>query len=97
MQVVTEVEGAHCHFLSDPEDLKQIADIVGEADRLRFLSERLHRELMAEIRWSEVEAQSSCDGIDMETLELSEADQIGIRLCRSWSVMDNVTSCGRRT
>ena len=80
LQSIAMQRGACLHFLTDESDLAEIADILGEGDRLRFLCADLHQEAMSEMRWTPEEAETTCDGIDIASLELSEGQAIGMKL-----------------
>jgi hypothetical protein len=68
--------------------MKQMADILADGDRIRFLSPIMHREMMSEVRWSTEEALRTRDGIDIGTMELSPSDRAGLQVTRAWRVMD---------
>jgi hypothetical protein len=60
--------------------LAEIGQILAEGDRIRFLCGELHRELVAELRWTESEARQTRDGIDLATLELTPAQMATLKL-----------------
>lgn len=68
----------------------QLGAILAEGDRFRFYSERLHRELMGELRWTSEDALRTRDGIDVATLELTPTDYAGMRLVSRRSLIDEV-------
>ncbi len=70
------------HFVTAPRRLAELGRIVGECDRLRFLCEALHREMMAEIRWDEYESKATGDGIDLATLELTLTEEAVMKAVR---------------
>lgn len=49
---------------------EEAADILGEADYIRFTNDELFTEMINEFRWSEEEVTSTKDGFDLKTLEL---------------------------
>ena len=76
-------------LLSDSE-LDQAGELIGTVDRLRFLSPSLHRELFAELRWTKADAAATGDGIDLDSLELSPSDRLGLEIIRDRRVLDLV-------
>jgi hypothetical protein len=54
---------------------------------VRFLSPRLRRDLMGELRFTPVEAASG-DGIDVASLELDAADRAAIDVLRTGAGLD---------
>ncbi|MEZ4862674.1 MAG: Rv1355c family protein [Caldilineaceae bacterium] len=80
--VAAERHGCDLTLLETERELVEIGAIVGEGDRLRFLCAETHRELMAEMRWTAEEAQTTGDGVDIATLELTVTEATGIQLLR---------------
>ncbi len=76
------VRGTHAalHLLEADADLEEAGAILGRGDRVRFLCGPLHREAMGEIRWTDEEARTRRDGLDLASLELAEKDQAALRL-----------------
>lgn len=72
--------GAQLELVQDPAAVAALAALVGEADRVRCLCAPLHREMIGELRWSAEQAAARCDGIDVATMELSDAELAGLRL-----------------
>ena len=65
--------GANLQLVTDPHALAEIGAVVGVCDRIRLCSELMHRELMAEVRWTPEEAARTGDGVDVQTLEAHAA------------------------
>lgn len=85
---------ATLHLLESDEELDEIGQLLGRGDRLRFLSRRMHREMMAELRFSPDEARRTRDGLDLDTLELDATDRAGMQLLSSWPVLETVGQLG---
>ncbi|KUI43822.1 hypothetical protein AU197_23355 [Mycobacterium sp. IS-1590] len=83
-----EAEGARLSVLTEQDDLESAATILAAADRIRYLTPRLHAEMFAELRWSD--APSLDDGIDVRTLELSPSDLVMLDILRRPEVMSHV-------
>ena len=64
------------------EKLKKMAQIVGEVERQRILDPWGHDDFIAEARWTKEEAELTRNGVDLRTLNLSEADLIGLKLIK---------------
>ncbi|MFC9893635.1 Rv1355c family protein [Nocardia sp. NPDC127579] len=94
-------EGALLHAVTEHDDLAQAAELLGNSDRIRYLTPRLHEELFAELRWpdghgsaqrSEPErwpggGRVALTGIDVRSLELSPVEQAKLRMARRTDVM----------
>lgn len=70
-----EAFGATLQIVTDRQLRRAVGEAVGLTDRVRFLSSRMHRELVGELRFTPAEVLETRDGIDVETLELSKADR----------------------
>jgi hypothetical protein len=65
--------------------LTKLAELCGESDRLRFLTEHLHREMMRELRWPGADTMDW--GLDVRTLELDASDLAKLGVARRTDVM----------
>lgn len=84
-----ESEGGGLCWL-DGEALEAVIPIWGEADRQRFLSPLLHREMMSELRRPGIDELET--GIDVRTLELSATDEVKLDVLRRADVMAALAS-----
>jgi hypothetical protein len=80
--------------LAAPAALDGMGAILGRGDRVRFLHQVMHREMMNELRWSREEVERTRDGMDVVTLDLSASDLAGMRVTRAWRVMEAVGKLG---
>ena len=87
------VRGADLKILSSVDELARLGDILGKGDRLRLLDQKLHREMMGEMRWTEEEVARR-DGISVADLGLSLIDKAGLELCRRWDALAFVRRWG---
>jgi hypothetical protein len=78
-------EGAGLHLLTDRADIGRAAEILAATDRLRFLTPRLHREMISEMRWPGDQPADS--GIDVRGLELDPGDFAVMEILRRPDVM----------
>jgi len=77
--------GAGLTTVVDSDDLARIAELLGESDRLRYLTPHLHREMMDELRWPATDDPQR--GLDVRTLELDESDLAKLEVARRADVM----------
>ncbi len=89
-----EQASATLHVLTDPVALTAIAGVLGAMERVRFLCETLHRELISELRFSKEEADRSGDGLDLATLEMTPSDRAALRVLRQWRVASVLRQIG---
>ena len=78
-------EGARLSLLTSRDALEQTATIFGAADRTRYLTPQLHRELIAELRWPDDDSLDS--GIDVRSLELDAGDLAVLEIIKRPDVM----------
>jgi len=69
---------------SDP-NFKALAEIIGQADQLRFEIKRLHRELFRMMRFGAGEAERSRDGLDFRTMEAGPGGKMIFKGISSWA------------
>lgn len=78
-------EGARLHLLTAQDDVAKAAAILAESDRIRYLTPRLHAEMISEVRFPGDGSQES--GIDVHSLELIPADLVKLDVLRRGDVM----------
>lgn len=89
---VAESEGARLHLVTGTEDIRRIASVLGDADRIRYLTPALHAEMIRELRWPGDPDPHT--GIDIATLELDPADTVFLDILRSGPVMAHLAAWG---
>jgi molybdopterin/thiamine biosynthesis adenylyltransferase len=77
------------------EALAELGGALGALDRVRFLSSRLRRELIGELRFTAEQARASRDGIDVASLELDDADLAAMDVLKSGAGMDLLAGLDR--
>ncbi len=83
-------EGARLRLLTEAHDIQASARILGESDRIRYLTPQLHAEMMAELRWPGDAPPDS--GIDVRSLELDAGDGALVDILRRSDVMAELAS-----
>lgn len=98
LQAAAAERGAHLQLLDQPTSLDELGHLLGEGERFRLLHRTLHDQMMAELRWTEAEAEATRDGLELASLELSPTDAAGLRVASRWEAMAEVASLdgGRR-
>lgn len=77
--------GARLHLLTDPAQVAQVAGILAESDRVRFLTPLLHSQMMNEMRWPG--GDRAALGIDVHALGLDAADMAKLEVSSRSDVM----------
>lgn len=81
-------EGGRLILVTEAAPLAEMADLLAESDRRRYLTPHLHREMLSELVWP---GRDSLDrGIDVRTLSLDSIDLIKLDVARRRDVMDHL-------
>ncbi|MBB2145269.1 Rv1355c family protein [Pedobacter sp. LMG 31464] len=81
--LVTQIPDAKLTWLTNPEQIKGLGAIATHTDLLRMFIPAAHEDFITrEMRWNIDEVTATEDGIGIHTLDLSNNDQIGIRLLK---------------
>lgn len=84
------VPSAQLRLLDKLDDIKQLADIIAKAERLRLMNPQGHEDFLNEMRWSQKEAEHTKDGIDIATVDLTPSERIGFHLSKRWEVISKL-------
>ncbi len=74
-------------WVAEQDAMRELGQAIAEVERHRFLHEQGHADFFEkEMRWTPEETESSADGIDINTLELSMLDLTGMKILRDPAV-----------
>ena len=90
LESVARNEGAKLQILDGPAEIDRAAAILAAADRIRYLTPRLHAEMFSELRLPSDPSPES--GIDVRSLELDPADLVMLDILRRSDVMTNLAT-----
>lgn len=90
LRAAAQREGARLEVLSTPDQLDTAARILAAADRIRYLTARLHAEMISELRWPGDPSPDT--GIDIRSLELPQADLVMLDILRRPEVMAHLAA-----
>lgn len=74
-------------YLTDKNQLHELGRIIASCDRLRLLHEQGHEEFFHEIRWNKEEATKNGDGIEIASVDLTEADKAGFVVAKDYNAI----------
>lgn len=87
--ITKTIEGAQLKWLTDPAKIQSLAAISSHTDLLRMFIPEAHDDFInREMRWNLNEVNDTGDGIGIHTLDLSNNDQIGLRLIKDRRTID---------
>jgi hypothetical protein len=75
--------------------LTELGTALGMLDRIRFLSARLRRDMIGELRFTSEEAHATRDGIEVASLDLDPADRAAMDVLRLGVGMDFLAQIDR--
>jgi molybdopterin/thiamine biosynthesis adenylyltransferase len=78
-------EGGQLHLITDRDEIACAASILAASDRTRYLTPRLHEEMVSELRWPGDDDPDT--GIDVRSLELDTGDLAMLDILRRTDVM----------
>ena len=82
------------HIITDRNDLKKLAKIIYQVDRIRTEHRPLHDHLMSMIRFTDQETFQTKDGLPLKNLEAGLAGEMFLRLTKPWWVMNIMNKIG---
>jgi hypothetical protein len=78
-------------IIEDKESILRLADVVASVEKLRFMHPEGHAEFFQkELRWTTEQVQLSKDGLDIETLELTNLNKTGLKMSSDAAVMQKL-------
>jgi molybdopterin/thiamine biosynthesis adenylyltransferase len=81
-------EGARLHLLTHRDDIDRAATIFAATDRIRYLTPKLHAEVVSELRWPDDGDPDT--GIDVNSLELEAGELAVLDILRRPDVMNHL-------
>ncbi|MGI4749443.1 MAG: Rv1355c family protein [Janthinobacterium lividum] len=81
-------EGINLFYIEDEKKLNELADIIGECDKMRLLNELGHEEFYHEIRWTNDEAKAKRDGIELKAVDITQSDFAGFKIAKDWKAVE---------
>lgn len=85
-----ESSQARVSVVRDASVLAELADVMGTSDRLALQHERVHRELMDDIRWTSGDVAERRDGLDARTFDVRDFERAAMRVVDRWAVMEHL-------
>ncbi|MGW0022987.1 Rv1355c family protein [Rhodococcus sp. NPDC003383] len=81
-------EGGDIRVVEGAENLAAVAEILAESDRIRYLTESLRREMVAELRWPASGGLES--GIDVDALGLDDVERTMLEVALRNDVLEQL-------
>lgn len=92
---ISTIPGTRLYVVTERNAIDELAEICGAADRLRIMNEHGHDEFFnKQLRWTHEEAVRTGDGLDIETLELTATERVGLRMAASPLAMRAIRGVG---
>jgi molybdopterin/thiamine biosynthesis adenylyltransferase len=90
LKVITQtIPNVSFKYFTEEKQLKMFAKIIGICDRIRLMNPNGHHDFVKrEMRWTPEEAETSRDGIDVNTLGLSNAQLAALGMIKDNKVIN---------
>lgn len=85
LEAAAQREGAWLRVLTSRADIDEVAAVFAAADRIRYLTAKLHEEMVSELRWPGDEDPNT--GIDVLSLGLGPRGEMALEILRRADVM----------
>jgi molybdopterin/thiamine biosynthesis adenylyltransferase len=83
-----EREGARLRLVTGRDQIDELAVLLAESDRLRFLIPQVHQEMLSELRWPGRDSLE--EGMDVRTLEMDPGSLSALELLSRADVMEHL-------
>ncbi|MFM9946225.1 MAG: Rv1355c family protein [Bacteroidia bacterium] len=94
VKLTKEMPGAQLNVFTDPNELDEIADMLGELETVRLLEKGGHADFVDEIRWIEEENVEKRDGVDIRTVDITNSEIAGLKVAQNPDVISLVSKWG---
>lgn len=84
---------AHARIVTERQDIKRLADLVGAASALRFQNQEMHELLGRSLRFTPQEV-SRGDGLDVSSFNLPPGGRLMLRILKGWRQMARFNRIG---
>ncbi|WP_067476768.1 Rv1355c family protein [Nocardia amamiensis] len=89
LAAVAESAGARVRAVVGRLEIEEAARLLGDSDRIRYLTPRLYEEMLAEVRWQDDDPDT---GIDARSLELTDDEWAAFEIVSRADVMAHLRS-----
>ncbi len=89
--------GSELLLIKDDAPKRELGELIAFAERFRILHPIGHKNFIEEMRWTAEEAESTRDGIDIETCALKVDELAGFKLARHPEVIEKLKNWGGGT
>lgn len=90
---ISSIEGTQLRFASSKTSMDELGKLIAMADKIKMLHPHAHQDLFKnEIRLTEEENLIHKDGIDIDLVDLTKNEKLGINICKDPEVMSLINS-----
>ena len=91
-KIASSIEGANMLVIDTADELNKIANVISSVERLRMMHQRGHTDFVNEIRWTNEENENKRDGVDLNTVDITETEKAGFIVSKNWDVVNTLKS-----
>lgn len=86
-ELLKNYQGLNIHFVTEKNELVELADCIGKADVQRIVNKAGHEGFFSEIRWNDEMARRTGDGIDIDTVDITAGEKAGFEIAKDWNAV----------
>lgn len=92
--IAKSVTGAKLKIFSNPTDIEILKEIIAEIDWIIMTNKSCHKQFMHEIRWNQKEVETTKDGLDLNTFDITPTERAGLMVSKNWNVTKHIKKWG---
>ncbi|MCZ4408244.1 Rv1355c family protein [Cryomorphaceae bacterium 1068] len=90
LKTASQKNGSNLIIVEPGEEFDRLAALIARTERFRIMHPTGHRNFTEEMRWTKEEVESTKDGIDIATVDLTIGELTGFKLARNREVIDKL-------
>jgi hypothetical protein len=90
LKAASQKNGSGLTIIEPGEEFDGLAALIAQTERFRIMHPTGHRNFTEEMRWTKEEVESTKDGIDIATVDLTIGELTGFKLARNREVIDKL-------
>jgi hypothetical protein len=86
-EIVSQFKDVGVYYTDNETELNELSEIIAECDKVRLLNELGHEEFYHEMRWSREEAETTRDGVELASVDISQSEVAGFKVAGDWKAV----------
>lgn len=87
--IASTIQGAHLQVYENMDEIKQFCELLTDVERLRVMHPQGHYDtFVRELRFTKEQVETTADGLDIATLNMSNGDKAAMQIASDADAMD---------